>query len=179
MRSFQLWQQHFSVTGNAVIQLGALEFNTHSLGRVRATAPCHMVEWEGTNICPGFCIPHMQRARHAWVAAENSVQGAAWPCMDTEWSHLSLQTGSYRPVPFLSASGRVSENTPYVPPLKKGRRMFNKVLQEGLNPLHVPLPCPLLPFSHQAGIVVCDSILCSRSCIVLVHPGQLVNWCVK
>lgn len=50
-RLFQFQQQQlFSVTGNAA-QLGALEFNTHSPGRVRASVFCHMVAQEKPYFC--------------------------------------------------------------------------------------------------------------------------------
>lgn len=38
-----------------------------------------------------------------------------------------------------------------------------------------PCPVPLLPFFHHQDVLVCNSILSSRSCTVLIHPWQPVH----
>lgn len=53
--------------------------------------------------------------------------------------------------------------------------LFNKVVPEDSNLLDVSLPCPLLPFFHHQDILVCNSILSSRSPIVHIHPCQLAH----
>lgn len=147
--------------GNAVIQLGALEFHTHSLGRVRATVLCHMVAQEGTNFCSWAAlvsvfftcsvlgthrlvqrIPCEVLHGHVWTQSDHT-------CHFSSSDRFMLTFPTRRCSP-LSQCLRWNfwEHT-LCSLFEKGRSMFNKLLPEDLNLLHISFPCPLLPFYHQ------------------------------